>query len=346
MKQTTKARSRLLTLLLALALCLSLAAPALAADEAVALDDVTATEATTRKGEAKLRVRVTGVSGDVGAAQVTLRFDGALRYKDVQFIAGKDDPENGYTYAVTPRATANETKTITVGLLAVKTPLHFTGDDALFVVTFQGDAGQTVNVTVDAAYSYCMLGDAIHGTRTALPTASLSATASAKDNAAKSTAVVLTMDKVTDFADTDRTFLTLTLTDEQSDAVTTVALDSSYRDTTVSLPTYRVPLAVLADHSYAVELSGAGYAPYSKSGETFAAELSITNTAFLPGDVTGNGTVDEEDKTAFDELRSDNTYSLAADFNRDGRVDAHDAAYLPADSGSGSGSGSTGGGGG
>lgn len=347
MAKKSRALGKFLAVLLALTLCVSLAAPAFAAgEEAATLTDVTGSEATTQAGEAKVLVSLSGVSGSVSIAQVALSFTGKMSCKSVEFVNGKNDPENGYMLAVTPRSTINSTHRLTAGLQAVTTPMSFDGEDALFIVTFTGDPGDTVTVTVDAENSYCMTGGAISGTKTPLPTDSLTATASSTSNEGKSAAVKLTMDKVTDFADADTTFLTLTLTDESTGAVITAALDNSYRDSSVSMPTYKVPLAVLEGHSYTVELSGAGYAAYSKSGETFDADLEITNADFVPGDVNGDGTADAADRTAFDALKSGSTYSysIAADFNRDGVVDAHDDACLPA-SGSGSGTGTGTGGG-
>ena len=343
---TNKANNlrKIFTVLLTLALCMSLAAPALAA-ETTALDDVTASDQTTRAGEAKVRVRLTGVSGNVSAAQVALSFTGKLSYKSVEFVCGKDDPSNGYTLAVTPRSAANSTRRLTAGLLAVTTPMDFSGDDALFIITFTGNPGQKVSVTVDPEDSYCMLDGAINGTRVALPAATLTATASSVSNTAKSAVIRITMDKVTDFADADLSFITLTLTDESDGSVITTALDKSYRDGAVSVPTYRVPVAVLEGHTYTVALSGAGYVPYCKTGERFDSDLAVDNSAFVPGDVNGDGKADGADRTAFDDLGSGSAYyTIAADFNRDGAVNAHDAAYLPASGSSSSGGGSTGGG--
>ncbi len=108
---------------------------------------------------------------------------------------------------------------------------------------------------------------------------------------------------------------------------------------------------MLQGHKYTVELSGAGYVAYSKTGETFDADLAITNADFVPGDVNGDGKADAADRTAFDALKSGGSYaySIAADFNRDGVVDSHDAACLPSSSGgttTGGGGGGAGGGGG
>ena len=346
MAKKSRTLGKFLAVLLALTLCVSLAAPAFAAgEEAATLTDVTGSEATTQAGEAKVLVSLSGVSGSVSIAQVALSFTGKMSCKSVEFVNGKNDPENGYMLAVTPRSTINSTHRLTAGLQAVTTPMSFDGEDALFIVTFTGDPGDTVTVTVDAENSYCMTGGAISGTKTPLRSASLTATASSTSNEGKSAAVKLTMDKVTDFADADTTFLTLTLTDESTGAVITAALDKSYRDGSKTEPTYKVPLAVLEGHSYTVELSGAGFVTYSKTGERFNADLEITNADFVPGDVNGDGKADAADRTAFDALKSGSaySYSIAADFNRDGVVDKHDADCLSASSGSGSGGSSSGG---
>lgn len=340
-----KKATRFFAVLLALTLCVSLVAPVFAAGTTV-LTDVTASDPTTLAGEAKIRVSLSGVSGDVSTAQVALSFTGDMSYKSVAFLGGRDDPANGYTLAVTPRSAVNGDKRLTVGLLAVRTPLRFTGDDALFVVTFTGDPGQTVSVTVDEENSFYKIGSGVDGEQTPLPAASLTATASAVSNTAKSAAVKIMMDKVTDFSDTDLAFVTLTVTDEGDGSVTTAALDRSYRDGTVSTPTYNMPISVLEGHSYRVELSGAGFVSYRKTGETFDADLTIDNADFVPGDVNGDGRVNDADRAAFDALKSGSAYSytIAADFNRDGAVNAHDAAYLHASSGTPTGGGAGGGG--
>ena len=90
-------RARIVTL--AIAACLAFSSVPVFADGAkqitVQFEDVTAADATTLSGEAKIKVRVNGADGNVSIAQTAFDFDGDLKYKSVNYLQGTDNPGGG-----------------------------------------------------------------------------------------------------------------------------------------------------------------------------------------------------------------------------------------------------------
>lgn len=341
-KKATKIIAIVLAALMILSVC---SAVALADGVSATANGVTSTSATTQKGEAKIRFGISGLSGNVSIIQLAVSFSGNLSYKSVEFLQGKNDPANGYFTSSTAAATANSSKKVTVGINAAKTPITISGDTALFELTFTGTPGNSVTVTLDTAnsYYYDSYGQHSIGSFTSVTEA-----ASNEENKGKAATVKIVMDKVTDFTAANNSGITLSVTDESTNSVMTLALDNSSRDNSVTVPTFNMPLVVLDGHSYTVSLTGIGYTTYTKSGVTFSDTLTITNSDFVPGDLNADGKVDSADREIYDGLTD---YTIVADFNRDGRVDSYDEKHLPAaqggtsTGGGSSGGGSTGGGG-
>lgn len=137
------------------------------------------------------------------------------------------------------------------------------------------------------------------------------------------------MDKVPGFNAASDTGITLKITSETTPGyVITNTLsnkpvqENGHREST-DIPTFTVTNSVLAGDKYTVELFGAGYVPYKKTGVTFDSALEITNAEFIPGDVNGDGKVDAVDKTAAEKSQNEE-FNDAADFDRNGKTDAED----------------------
>lgn len=143
----------------------------------------------------------------------------------------------------------------------------------------------------------------------------------------------LVMDKVIGFNGEGDTGLTLRITSEDTEGyVITNPLsnkpvqENGHREST-DIPTFTIKNSVLGGDKYTVELFGAGYVSYKKTGVSFAEPLEITNAEFVPGDVNGDGVVDATDKKAAEESQN-GEFNEAADFDRNGKTDAADLAVF------------------
>ncbi len=317
----------------AMAACVALASvPAYAAENKpirVKLADVTNSDLTTLSGEAKVLVSVEGAEGNATIAQMSLDFEGDLKYKSIRFLKGENNAPEGVW--IFPNTTAaNENKKLSTGIIS-KSGLAFTDSEDLFIVTFAGDAGQTGTVKLsDLKNTYCTVDGS---DRFATDTAEISITASKQENKGIQAGVRLVMDKVPGFPGTGTAGITVTITREDDQAANGYTVSAMLNNALVSkgghresatTPTFYVEETLLADSKYTVEVTGIGYIPYKKTGVTFAEVLQITNADFIPGDVNNDGIVNNEDKAEVEALIQNDEYSEAGDFNRDGKVNALD----------------------
>ena len=184
---------------LVLAVCVAaMAFPAFAAEDAVEiiLTDVTATSSTVLPGEAKIMVSVQGGSGAVSIMQAAFAFTGDLQYKSIEFLQGENNPAEGSTLIYPNSALANATGSFAASIISVNEPLTFEDKTDLFILTFAGDAGASVSLSVNVDSTYCT----VDGVKTpAAQSSSIDAVASEQANASKDAVVTLVMDQVTDF---------------------------------------------------------------------------------------------------------------------------------------------------
>lgn len=296
----------------------------------VELTDVTQSDVTTLKGEAKVKVSLVGAKGAVEAAQVELKFSGDLKYKTIEWLLETDD-ENSVAIS-TDAEQANNQKRLMAGITSTS-DMSFDNKTDMFIVTFEGTAGKSVNVEAVNERSFIKTADNQYFTSGA---ASISATATKDANEAKTAVVKILMDKITDFAaenDKIAGVVTLKLTGEDSGVEIVVNLKDSHRGSG-TVANFTVSKEVLKDDTYTVELTAPGYVPYKKTGVSFESELEITNAEFIPGDVNKDKKVDATDKAECEKLIADENYSEAADFNRDGYVDSLDLAVFGESGGS------------
>ena len=302
----------------------------------IILTDVTAEHQDTLKGEAKIKVSVKGAGGKVSAAQTALKFEGDLKYKSIEFLQGENNPPECF-YIPPNAALVNNTKKLLPSIVTNTAGSFTFTDDVtdLFILTFAGEPGDSVTLSLDgdsAAGSFCAVdGKDIKTVGGAA--VSEDAAASSESNEGMKASVKLTMDKVTDFAvSTGEGYadsrLTLTITNEKTGATISTILNTvsvskgGHYDSTVTTPTFIVDNTVLSGDTYTVELSGAGYVTYKKTGVDFASALELTNADLKPGDVNSDGVVNAEDKKQFEEMKG-GEYSEYADFNRDGKIDQY-----------------------
>lgn len=311
---------------LAIAACLAFSSlPTLAAENdkiEVTLTDVTATDTTTQYGEAKIKVSIAGASGNITAIQNSFAFDG-MDYKSAQFLKGEDNPPTG-TWVTANAKKANADKKFTLGI-SYPSGISFGDSEDVYIITFSGEPGDKVTLNV-ADNTFCVKdGNKI----TASAGTSGTATASDKGNKSATATVKLTMDKVTGFDASADTGITLKITSETTKGyVITTTLsntpvqENGHREST-DIPTFTITNDVLGGDTYTVELIGAGYVTYKKTGVTFDKALEITNADFIPGDVNDDGKVDADDKTLAEKSQNEE-FNAAADFDRNGKTDSAD----------------------
>ena len=323
MKHTWRARIGTL----AIAACLAFSSmPAFAEGTKqikVTLTDVTATDAATQYGEAKIKVSILGADGNISAVQNAFTFEG-LDYKNVQFLKGENNPPE-CVWVSPDKAKANADKKFSVGI-ASPGGIAFGDNEEVYIITFSGEPGEKVTLNV-ADGTFCVTdgGSKI----TASADGMCEAAASAKENKSIDAVIKLTMDKITGFNAAAETGITLKITSQTTtgylitDILSNKAVQEGGHRESTDIPTFTVKNSVLAGDKYTVELYGAGYVTYKKTDVTFYKPLEITNADFVPGDVNDDGKVDADDK-ALAEKSKNGDYSEAADFDRNGKTDSAD----------------------
>ncbi len=289
----------------------------------VTLTDVTATDAATQYGEAKIKVSILDADGNISAVQNAFTFEG-LDYKNVQFLKGENNPPE-CVWVSPDKAKANADKKFSVGI-AAPGGIVFGDNEEVYIITFSGEPGEKVTLNV-ADGTFCVTdgGSKI----TAFAEGTCEAAASAKENKSVDAVVKLTMDKITGFNAAAETGITLKITSQTTKGYTITDIlsnkavqEGGHREST-DIPTFTVKNSVLAGDKYTVELYGAGYVTYKKTDVTFDKPLEITNADFVPGDVNNDGKVDADDKVLAEKSKNGD-YSEAADFDRNGKTDDSD----------------------
>ena len=323
MKHTWRARIGTI----AIAACLAFSSMPAFADGTkqikVTLTDVTATDAATQYGEAKIKVSILGADGNISAVQNAFTFEG-LDYKNVQFLKGENNPPE-CVWVSPDKAKANADKKFSVGI-AAPGGIAFGDKEEVYIITFSGEPGEKVTLNV-ADGTFCVTdgGSKI----TASAEGVCEAAASAKENKSIDAVIKLTMDKITGFNAAAETGITLKITSQTTkgymitDILSNKAVQEGGHRESTDIPTFTVKNSVLAGDKYTVELYGAGYVTYKKTDVTFDKPLEITNADFVPGDVNNDGKVDADDK-ALAEKSKNGDYSEAADFDRNGKTDDSD----------------------
>ncbi len=289
----------------------------------VTLTDVTATDAATQYGEAKIKVSILGADGNISAVQNAFTFEG-LDYKNVQFLKGENNPPE-CVWVSPDKAKANADKKFSVGI-AAPGGIAFGDNEEVYIITFSGEPGKKVTLDV-ADGTFCVTDGGSKITASAEGTCE--AAASAKENKSIDAVIKLTMDKITGFNAAAETGITLKITSQTTkgymitDILSNKAVQEGGHRESTDIPTFTVKNSVLAGDKYTVELYGAGYVTYKKTDVTFDKPLEITNADFVPGDVNDDGKVDADDK-ALAEKSKNGDYNEAADFDRNGKTDSAD----------------------
>ncbi|MCC8161540.1 MAG: S-layer homology domain-containing protein [Oscillospiraceae bacterium] len=328
--------------------------PVIAVDNTmtVKFTDITATDTTVLEGETKIMVSVEGAPSDVSILQMYLDFSGDFSYKSIRYLCDTDD----ITVISPNAASSNAENSVKMGLIDISAGMDLTGTNGtadLFVLTFEGDAGDTMELELNNLEDTWYIAGSINGSKV-YPTETVSVTATGSDttNEAVTAEVKLTMNTVKTFsaASSDGSYvgsgIELKITDESDPSyqyytiLNNIAISKGgHRDATSTIPVFIVTTDLIAGHTYTVELSGIGYITATQTGVTFDETVEFTDEDFMPGDVDGDSDVDQDDYDAFMNVyenvsSNSNLESYATDFNRDGTTDGYDlnillAVYTP-----------------
>lgn len=285
----------------------------------IILTDVTSSDASTKTGDAKIQVSIKGNINDVSAVQAAFDVSGDLDYTMVTYLLEAD-----------AQADAKVGNKLSVGF-ALDEAISLIDETPVFILTFEGDAGKSVTLSVDNEHSYCYTsgGSSVYS----VGTSSITACSAESAKEGLDATIKIKMDKVPDFVASNESGVTLRITDQSNGNVAKTTLNASNRDSG-SKAEFTVANTVIKGNKYTVEISGIGYKTYKVTDVTFDDTLVITNKEFVPGDVNKDGNITNEDKTAYEALIASEEYNPAADFNRDGYVDEKDNVFEVSDSGS------------
>lgn len=295
----------------------------------VVFEDVTG-KVETLFGEAKVKVSVKGAQGKVFIAETHINFEG-LEYKGIEFLQGLKNNPPECVLLMPNAALANADGEIAPCIISDGTSDLSISEEKteLFILTFAGEPGESVTLTLDQEETYYMLDGLEDDNEFSAKRADdgfESAQASDVEKASKNASVLLTMDKVTSFKGGDGKYsdsgVELKITSETTGYTIYTVLNNVLESKgghrlDGMIPAFKVENTVLSNDTYTVELSGPGYKSYYKAGVTFDEELQLTNADFIPGDIDGDGYITATDKELCQEVIDLSGYDIVCDLNRD-----------------------------
>lgn len=242
----------------------------------IVLDDITAEDTTVMAGEAKVRVSVSGLSGDMTISQIYFDFAGDLKYKSVKYLTGKNDPDNG-SYLMAPNAASvNTSNRIPTSITSVKSPIKVEGDTQLFELTFEGTGSTSLSLEEDPTYITVNGKDILPGS----VEGDTSLTASTTGVEAVTATVNFNADDVKDFpsgsdSGYSGTGVFVTVTDTTKNIVYNTELNNvpiskgGNYDASKSGLNFVVTNEVIKGDVFEVSVSCEGYETYTVSGVSF-----------------------------------------------------------------------------
>ncbi len=300
----------------------------------------------TLEGESKVKVSVKGVSGKVKNFQVKLAFSGDLKYTGIEYLTGKNDPDNGCVTFTPDTSITNISKVMTPFIATnSKNAIEFSPEgQELFILTFKGEGGKSgeISAITSPDETFCVTDEKEYEAEKTTP---CKFTAGTQTVSSKDATVKLIMDKVTSFAATGGSEeykdsgITLTIISETSGYTIHTTLndipkiEGGHRESEV-IPTFTVTNTVLSEDTYTVKVAGDGYTDYEITGVTFDNVIEITNAQLIPGDLNGDNKVDNKDKVLMEKAIDAESLSDVEglfenpNLNRDNRVDSKDLAIL------------------
>lgn len=304
------------------------AMPVMAADSFTVVIEPMEDDTSTLAGEAKFKVSVDGLNGDIYLAGLTLHFSSdTMEYSGVEHI---HDAKN-YTKTPMIAQEINADKVMTPGFACANSPLAVSGKTELFVITFastQADKSGSVTLSFDNADDAEIGLNSI--TNKVYPTNTPSATAQANTtgNSGQETNIKLKLDSVPNFNSSDFVNpITVTLKNEETNKEYPYTISSAY----LSNGAYVIKENLLSG-KYTITVEANGYKTYVKENFDISKSLTIDTDDFMPGDVNGDGSVDLIDYSIFMSVFDNklSTHTSLTDFDRDGNTTGLDLAAIKA----------------
>ena len=125
----------------------------------IVLTDITEEDQTTLLGEAKIKVSVKGDVANANIIQAAFTFSGELEYNSSEYLLGEDNTSEGKVQQTTDASTANSSGAFTSTIISINEPVALTNEVDAFIISFIGNPGENVNLTVDAQNTYVKSGD-------------------------------------------------------------------------------------------------------------------------------------------------------------------------------------------
>lgn len=289
----------------------------------IILTDVTQDDQTTLLGEAKIKVSVKGDISSANIIQASFTFSGDLEYSSTEYLLGEDNTSEGKIQQTTGASSANTAGAFTSTIISVNEALPLKSEIDAFIISFVGDPGEAVTLTVDKENTYVKSGDTKYYAANNVSEAATSSETAKEPLEAK---VELVIDTVNGFNANAQRPVSVKITNEVTNKSLNVIVEDSNR-ISISPLTYLITQNVVKGDTYTVEVSANGYIPYVAENYDFEKTLTVDNSKFIPGDVNGDEKVDSEDKALYEQLIKDNMYNAKADFNCDGKTDDLDNVF-------------------
>lgn len=304
------------------------AMPVMATDSFTVVIEPMEDDTSTLAGEAKFKVSVDGLNGDIYLAGLTLHFSSdTMEYSGVEHI---HDAEN-YTKTPMIAQEINADKVMTPGFACANSPLTVSGKTELFIITFestQADKSGSVTLSFDDADDAEIGLNSI--TNKVYPSNTPSATAQANTtgNSGQETNIKLKLDSVPNFNSSDFINpITVILKNEETNKEYPYTISSAY----LSNGAYVIKESLVSG-KYTVTVEANGFKTYIKENFDISNTLTIDTDDFMPGDVNGDDKIDLVDYAIFMSVFDGEltTHSSLTDFDRDGNTTGLDLAAIKA----------------
>ena len=270
--------------------------PGVSAEEGLELtfSDITATDMTTMAGESKILVSINGSAENVSILQFEFAFSGDLKYKSIQYITGKNDPEHG-SYVVSPDVSAtNREKKFSTGIVSMFDKITLDDSTPLFILTFAGDPDSEGELSYDpeSVMSYAT----VNGVDTPVSGGSVSM----KGSETGVTAVDAKIDLLIKSLDADfyptpaevgyKSGIYITITDKDTGALFDMEIDfreksaGGNHEGTAEGDEFLMIERLIEGHTFDVSVYGNGYYTYEVKDVNFDSgePLRITSDDFVP----------------------------------------------------------------
>ncbi|MBE7010957.1 MAG: hypothetical protein E7418_05655 [Ruminococcaceae bacterium] len=292
-------------------------------------------------GEAKILVSLRGIDKSINMAQFTFKPTGNMTYKSIQYLVENVPGIEAESLQAIEKA-SGEVVTTAVRIGAPLATLKAEEDTPLFVITFAGEPGESMGLSLQTQNSVSYVAENFPEIQQTVPAEPENANGISLNAATQGAdpidiQVSLKMNLV-------ETFPILT-GEKSSQSGMSIRISSDSDEYPVNfyvpikessgsaVPTMIVETTLIKGQTYTVEIGGPGYTTYHETIvfdellKDGTAILDLDNTDVVPGELVADGVVDGKDKAEFLRLAAaieagEESYTIEADFDRDGKIEA------------------------